>query len=678
MAYFFQSLRTSSARARASLLAFGASGALAAAVLSGCADPAVERQVKFDAQLAEVTDAYAKLLGETPELLSGAPSEESLSSLRGLIGRAKGLSGGSGAQETAARDLAASMSHTAALIGLMRANTMEADHETRRGIALSASALAAELEAIAAAAGSMDLAADRATAQAARDAASRSARALQESVQAVEAPIGQLSTRMSESAARLNELNQETAVLLRKARESNPPTALAFVEEAATVQESARSTRTALETDGIASADLTLEKSLTEGKRAAEQAMQAAASRALDLLSSFEADVQSQTAKTAELARELRGQAKSIMQAIADERNGALRAVYDQLAEDLGSVGASAGSLADAVTTDEIRAAMTELAGLGAEGRMLLATAGSDSAAVGEIKAKAEALLTSLREKVTAASDRLGAAEDEAVASPMRAFVNGVKTRLDGLTVDSLLTPPAVVEAPRAAQRPRGASSGRSLAGSSFGQSGVDDIDAFIARYNEMLTSDPVGATSHMMGAIDESKPGMRSMKRISQISADAMRPMIDAMIERFGVESLAGLAQGMAGGMGGGMGGAMGGMGGMGGMAGGGAATPLTKKSEDGNRAVFASASGQETVFTKVGGKWVLDLGEAGAMSEEQLAAMEQMAPMIDMAIGPMKTAAATVAAKIRSGEITSADQVMAAFQQEIMASFGGGGRGR
>jgi hypothetical protein len=56
----------------------------------------------------------------------------------------------------------------------------------------------------------------------------------------------------------------------------------------------------------------------------------------------------------------------------------------------------------------------------------------------------------------------------------------------------------------------------------------------------------------------------------------------------------------------------------------------------------------------------------------------MEQMAPMIDMAIGPMKTAAATVAAKIRSGEITSADQVMAAFQQELMSSFGGGGRGR
>jgi hypothetical protein len=671
MAYFFQSLRTSSARARASLLAFGASGALAAAVLSGCADPAVERQVKFDAQLAEVTDAYAKLLGETPELLSGAPSEESLSALRGLIGRAKGLSGGSGAQETAARDLAAGMSHTAALIGLMRANTIEADQETRRGIALSASALAAELEAIAAAAGSMDLAADRATAQAARDAASRSARALQESVQAVEAPIGQLSTRMSESAARLNELNQETAVLLRRARESNPPTALAFVEEAAAVQESARSTRTTLETDGIASADLTLEKSLTEGKRAAEQAMQAAASRALDLLSSFEADVQTQTAKTAELARELRGQAKSIMQAIAEERGGSLRSVYDQLAEDLGSVGASAGSLADAVTTDEIRAAMTELAGLGAEGRMLLATAGADSATVGEIKAKAEALLTSLREKVTAASDRLGAAEDEAVASPMRAFVNGVKTRLDGLTVDSLLTPPAVVEAPRAAQRPRGASSGRSLAGAA-GQSGVDDIDAFIARYNEMLTTDPVGATSHMMGAIDESKPGMRSMKRISQISADAMRPMIDAMIERFGAESLAGLAEGMAGGMGGGMGGAMGGM------AGAGAATPLTKKSDDGSRAVFSSASGQETVFNKVGGKWVLDLGEAGAMSEEQLAAMEQMAPMIDMAIGPMKTAAATVAAKIRSGEITSAEQVMAAFQQELMSSFGGGGRGR
>ncbi len=671
MAYFFLSLRTSSARARTSLLALGASGALAAAVLSGCADPSVERQAKFDAQFAEVTDAYSKLLGETPELLSGAPSEESLTALRGLISRTKGLSGGSSTQETAARDLAASMSHTAALIGLMRATTIEADHETRRGIALSANALAAELEAIAAAAGSMDLSADRSAAQASRDAASRSARALQESVQAVEAPIGQLSSRMSEAAARLSELNQETAVLMRKARESNPRTALAFVEEAATVQDTARSTRTTLETDGIASADLTLEKSLTEGKREAEQAMQAAASRALELLSAFEAEVQSQTAKTAELARELRGQAKSIVAAIADERAGSLRAVYDQLAEDLAAVGASAGSLADAVTTDEIRAAMSELAGLGAEGRMLLTSAGADSAAVGEIKAKAESLLASLREKVTAASDRLGG-DDGAGPSAMRSFVSGVKTRLEGLTVDTLLTPPAVVEEPRTAQRPRAGSSGRSLAGSSLGQSGIDDLDAFVARYNELVKSDPIGATSFFMTALDESQPGMRSFKRVMQASSDAMRPLLDAMIERFGIDSLKGFSDGMSGG------GGMGGMGGMGGLMGSRTPSELTKRSEDASSAVFAAADGSSTSFKKVNGKWVVDLGEAAAMSDEQLAAMEQMAPMIDMAIGPMKTAAATIAARIRGGEITSADEVMAAFQQELMSSFGGGGRGR
>jgi len=666
MAYSFQSLRTSSTRARVSLLRLGAAGALAAAVLAGCSDPAVERQARFDAQFADVSAAYSKLLGEL-DILSGSPSEESLSSLRSLVGRARGLSGGSSAQDTAARTLAANMSHTAALAGLMRATTMESDHETRRGIALSANALAAELEAIAAASAAIDLAGDRAAAQAARDAAGRSARGLRESIQAVEAPIGQLSARMSESAARLSELNQETAVLLRKARESNPRTALAFVEEASTVRGSLRTTRTALETDAIATGDLAIEKSMQEGKLASAQQLQAAAGRALDLLAEFEADVQTQTAKTVELARELRKQAQAMMRAVADERAGALRSAYEQIAEDLSAVGASAGSLADAVATDEIRAALSELAGLGSEGRMLLAS--GDAGGVGEIKAKAESLLNDLREKVTSASDRLGAAEDEVVPSQMRGFLEAVKRQLDGMTVESLLSPPAVTEAPRAAAPARSApSTGRSLSGASLGQGSIDDIDAFMARYNEMLTRDPVGAGAFLLGAVDESKPGLRVMKRMTQMSAEAMRPMVEAMVEKFGIDSLSSLS--------GGMGAMGGGVPGMGGLASLGAnQQPMRKKSDDGSRAVFVNDSGDETAFVKSGGKWMLDLGELAEEISAQAEGLEQMAPMMEMAMGPMKTAAATVAARIRSGELTSADEVMTAFQTEIMSSFGGGG---
>ena len=72
-----------------------------------------------------------------------------------------------------------------------------------------------------------------------------------------------------------------------------------------------------------------------------------------------------------------------------------------------------------------------------------------------------------------------------------------------------------------------------------------------------------------------------------------------------------------------------------------------------------------------------VLKVNQEQVEVMDQMDQMEQMAPMMGMMIGPMKKAAESIAAKIRSGEIASADDVSAAMQMEVMKSLGGGGGG-
>ena len=157
------------------------------------------------------------------------------------------------------------------------------------------------------------------------DSAAQAARALQSAVAALETPLNAATSRMSEASARLAALDQENAVLLRKARESNPEVALTFVEEASKVQAESRAARASMSNDGIAAGALTLDKALAEKTLAAAQNLQSAAGEALDLLGSFEGDVQANAQKSADMAKTLRAQAEAILKSIAEERAGVLR-----------------------------------------------------------------------------------------------------------------------------------------------------------------------------------------------------------------------------------------------------------------------------------------------------------------------------------------------------------------
>lgn len=642
-------------------------GCLATTLVVGCADPELEKQAAFEKQLNEVAMAYAGTLGSRPDLLSAQPTDESITALRSLSDKARSLSGGTAAQQEAAKSLAASVSRTVGSLELARAAWIESGHQIVRDMALSAANLAADMDAIAQASSTISLDDARGGATAMRDGVESAIRAGRESAGAAEAAASQLNKRVGEGTARLSQLEQEAAVLLRKARDSSAAAGLAFVEEAAAIKSEARTLQTAVSTDAIEADTLNSMASFTAQAQRSAQSIGEAAGRALELLGEFEGDVKSQAAKTRELATELRRNAESLMKSIADERGGALKSAYENAASDFEKAsGGASGSSKDAralenlLTSESLRLHTTRLSGIGAQARMLAMAGAGGGSEFGELKTEAEALITALREKATAAADALASEAEDSPLADFKKHVDGLKKAADEMTVDRLLAPPAPVEEKKPAVARGAGSSGRSMSGSG---TGVQDLEAFIEKLKS-LSNDPGAASKFYADAIDDSSPSAKAMKSLVVSLGEAVEPMTEAMIEKFGSADLSSL---------GGGGGA-----GMGGMS----VDPssfanLSEVSNDGERAVY-SAGEQEIVFVKTPSGWKIDLLEAlraRGMDSDQI---DQMAPMLGTMMAPMissmKRAASEIAAKIRSGEITTAEEASAALQQAMMQGMGGG----
>jgi hypothetical protein len=604
-------------------------------------------------------------------LLSSNPSSESVAALRALAEQAKALSGGTAAQQEAATQLAASMYRTAGSIELARVSRIEAEQEIARSVAFNASLLAADLDAIGAAAEALDYSNATAVPEAMKSATANATRTLQEEVRTLERPLGQLVAEISSRTAELARLESEAAVSMRRARESSAKIAEDYVNEAARIQEEARGVRNTLAEKTIEADDKAIALNLTQVELESVKAVQAAATEALDFVSGFRAEVDGAATKVRDLAAELKKKSDAIMKSIAEERAGALKSAYEAAAADFANAASSTGSspasdaLRTALMSEELRLKVTEVLGLGSHGRMVAATGGSDLAA---LKSQAETAITALKEKAAAAADAMAAISDEKLAE-LKASIDETKKMADGLSVDTLLAPPALAEKPKTAKKSSGAgSTGRSMSGDAADR--IDDIEAWVGQYNAAVESKPSSAVEMMLAVMDDSTSIGKAMKDMSAPMMSAMAPLYDAMQAKFGTTKLE---------LGGG------GMGGGGMAAGlGSGVSSLEKVSVDADRAVFKDGNGQETVFVKTDAGWKVDLTsalEAQGMSAEQF---EQMLPMLQGMMGPMmglmKKAAADVAAKIESGEITSADDAGAAMQaaiQEAAASMmGGGGR--
>ncbi|RLS66765.1 MAG: hypothetical protein DWH97_03270 [Planctomycetota bacterium] len=642
------------------------SSCMAATLLSGCVDPELDKQAKFQKQLDEVSAGYVAAVGGDPAMLSTAPSDEALTALRALGNRARGLSGGTASQEESARALAASISRTTGSIALARAAWLESGQEIVRDLAINASSLAADLDAVAQAGEDLNLSSSTDDAREVKAASAADMRAFQEEVRQIEVPAAQLAQRIAEGSARLSQLNQESALLARKARESTPAAGLAFVEEAALIQSDARTLQTSVENDTIVADQVVSQGEYASARLTAAQNTQAAATNAIEFLGTFDADIKGQSGKSREMANELRRNAQSLLKAIDDERAGALKSAYEGAIADFSSASAGAGgsgadsaALANTLMIEELRLLSTQIAGLGAQGRMLgMESVADNAAALATVRTEAEAVITAFKEKATTAADQFANLGEDPALAGLKTYIDGVKKVADGLTVDKLMTPVAVVEVKKPAAAKAigaGASSGRSSSGES--NTGIADPDAFVAKL-AALSGDPSAAAALFVGAIDDSTPIGKAMKSMVGSMMTAMKPVSDAMIEKFGSASLGSMAGGM-------------------GALDVSSLGNLTQRSNDGTRAVYGAEGGTEITFVKGANGWAIDMSEAmraSGMTDEQI---DQMAPMMSMMMGPMmgsmKKAATEVAARIAADEFATVEEAQAALQEMMAAGAAG-----
>ncbi len=642
------------------------SSCMTATLLSGCVDPELDKQAKFQKQLDEVSAGYVAAVGGDPAMLSTAPSDEALTALRALGNRARGLSGGTASQEESARALAASISRTTGSIALARAAWLESGQEIVRDLAINASSLAADLDAVAQAGEDLNLSSSTDDAREVKAASAADMRAFQEEVRQIEVPAAQLAQRIAEGSARLSQLNQESALLARKARESTPAAGLAFVEEAALIQSDARTLQTSVENDTIVADQVVSQGEYASARLTAAQNTQAAATNAIEFLGTFDADIKGQSGKSREMANELRRNAQSLLKAIDDERAGALKSAYEGAIADFSSASAGAGgsgadsaALANTLMIEELRLLSTQIAGLGAQGRMLgMESVADNAAALATVRTEAEAVITAFKEKATTAADQFANLGEDPALAGLKTYIDGVKKVADGLTVDKLMTPVAVVEVKKPAAAKAigaGASSGRSSSGES--NTGIADPDAFVAKL-AALSGDPSAAAALFVGAIDDSTPIGKAMKSMVGSMMTAMKPVSDAMIEKFGSASLGSMAGGM-------------------GALDVSSLGNLTQRSNDGTRAVYGAEGGTEITFVKGANGWAIDMSEAmraSGMTDEQI---DQMAPMMSMMMGPMmgsmKKAATEVAARIAADEFATVEEAQAALQEMMAAGAAG-----
>lgn len=627
-------------------------GCIASVLLVACEDPAVEKQRAFEREFNEVTTAYATTLGGRPDLLSGEPTDESINALRQVGERAKQLTIGTPGQINAARGLAASVYRTTAAIEIARAKTIESALDVERRLAIGYGQIAADLEAIADAAQNLDLGEARGTATGSRDAAARAARESQEKVRGLEGPASELNGKIARGTARLNELGQEVAVLLRKARELTPSAGLEFVEQASNIKAEARTLSLKTSNDQIEAAKLTGEATVESASLRGHQALQSSATAALELLNNFDADLDSQAAKAREMAAEMRRSAESLMKSIADTRNGSLKAAYAAAETDLANCNADADSdaLRWTIASEELRMYGAQVDGLVAHGRAL---GGMGGAGLAEIKTAAQTAMATLKEKAAAASDTFASMGEDPSVAGLKAYADSMK-KLAESSVDSLMAPPKVADAaaPKAGPKSGSKSSGRSMSGASGAR--VDDVEAFVAQMND---ADPVTAAEMMLSVMDDSTAEGKAIKSMTSQTLSAMGDLMKAMIETWGEDSLAKLGPAAGAGMG--------------------SKSDYSKKSISDDEAVFVDDEGQELIFRKTSAGWKNDV--AASMPPEQLEQVKQMGPMLAMIMAPMSKAGKAVAVRIRAGEFSSPEEVAAALAEEMQKSGGGlfgGGR--
>lgn len=642
---------------------------------AACGDAETARRVAADRTLTEAAAQYRRTM-LTASADSGDATAGELSS---LLARLDGA-GGSAEQQSAASALASSIANSLANLELDRARQLESTARHARTIVGNTAFAAASLANLAEVQGSISLAGDRTFVQERRAAAEAELRAAQAAVRELEGPVAQLVASTGETRGLLTGLEVAAEDLRRQANSVDAILALPLVEQRAVLQGQSRTVRTSLALEELSLGSLRPELDFANASLVASQGVIAASNSALNELDNFASTLTGDADRSRAEADRLRKAAVETLARLKELQAGPLAETYERVQRAIEQAASNAGRAGGGMERIGERGRLAAEITRGAMYAQQAASAEQESILFAQL-ASAGTLFggeSGQRAAIEEASARRGAAIGEATAAFQAALevfdrmnveepavargrfaVEGMIALLEGKPQ------PGAGGTPGAAPAFGGAPVPTTAAATTFGP-GFPSVEALISAF-EAAESDPAKGLETSRRGIAVSNRDLADVIRLGFSTAEDMLPLITAVTERFGPEAATALLSGGAGGSGGGFG-----------------ATQFKTIERGGQRVlVTIAADGQsvELPLIQVGAAWYALADKAmGDLDPAAIAMLRQMSGMAESMRGPMKAAFAEVAAQVRSGSISSPDQLQAAMMaamQKAMSGGGGGGGG-
>ncbi len=630
--------------------------------LQGCKDADTEARANVQQQLDSIASSYSTAV----TIRTPLTTDQSLVKVEELLNRTGSLSGGSPEQQAAASVMSASMAQTIAEMHMEKARELAREIARDRSLASANADAAAALKSLADATSNVSLSKDRDLLKEQQQLAEATLKKVQEAYKELAKPIATLRTGVEAARSELATLQAQADDLRRQAIEAGASAGFPLIEEAAEVKGEARGVRTSVALNEIELSELEPELAFTNASLVAAEALKSAAESALGDLENYAATLSSDATATSKVADDFRKSTEALLAQIAD-RSKALTEVFERVessltrAESAAGRGASASrELANTARQAKL-AAQTTLGALLAERASVsaaqmqlhetLASSGQLFGGSAKQKEAIDALSAEREEFTTRAKDKLIEAlaaigepgeNDNPATRATRNAINRMVTSLEGKPA---VANPDAPGAPASTPLSGGATPADSVAG-------FESPEALVSA----LTANDVSMTLKTLNATRATSAEARQLVRFLQGATEVSANLVEAATQKWGTEALTAIAAAVPGG----------------GLV---TSAKVVDQTADSAtvEAVGANGTTQNLSLVKENNGWRVD-GDAmlAAMTDQERAGLKMMAGVMSTTRPAIKRALDAVAAKIRSGEIASADQIGPAIEAAMMAEMG------
>lgn len=633
-------------------------------LLQGCKDEALEAHAQAQVTIRKVADEFSTVMAKH----LAQESDASIKTLTSLQSQIDGVREVSNEQRAAAGVLSASIAQATAEVEYSQAIAVGRSLQHDRLYVAAVADAAATLRSISDSQKNVSLASDRTYLQEQKKIGETSLKAAQDSLKQLEGPLSQLKTRIEERKGEIAALQANVESLRRKAIEAGALPGFPFVEKAAEEKAKVRDARSSVSNDELELSRVEPEHTRANLAHDGAKSVVSAAGVAMDELENFASTLSSESALTSKTADEYRALVETRLGEVSKRRDD-LKAIYASIEQHLTKAVSAAsnanqarGPIAENGKSAKLSAQATlatvladQAANASADIQLhtALASAGDvfggnakQQAAIDALTKERDELISRAKETLVDAIGQLGepSDSDKTATKGLRTSLNAMLAHVEGKAAPA---GPAAPTANGAAGNAAAPATNAYKSGPGFAS--TDEFEAFMGGASKDLQS-----SKKFAGALRSTTVTGRAMADGMAELVSSMDPIFQAAVEKWGDAAAAAVAAGNP----------------LGGRAVAGA------KSETKAEYTVAGAMGKEQkmVLVKDGNAWFVDIESmipGGASAPP--AAAEMLSSIFKGMAASMKKASADIADRIRSGAISSADQLQQELQKAMMSGLGG-----